>query len=402
MKILLLTQFFDPEPTFKGLLFAKKLHEAGHEVEVLTSIPNYPGGKFYAGYKIRPYQREIVDGINIHRVFLYPSHNNSGVKRALSYVSFALSSFIFGLFIIRKVDVIYSYHPPLTTSISASLISFIRRKPFIMDIQDLWPDTLSETGMLKNKFLLSIVSKVCSFTYNRASKIAVLSPGFKKKLIDRNIKQDKIEVIYNWCNEGMLNNNIGSEVKLPNNNALNLLFAGNLGPAQDLPTIIDAAKIIDDIDLPVNFVFLGDGLAKAEAINKSKNLNLKNTFFLPRVSMEQVGSVISKADILLVHLKDSKLFEITIPSRTQANLAMGKPILMGMKGDAAELILDSGAGLVTEPGCPKSLAEGVIKLTQMTETERFNMGKKGKNFYYNKLSLDRGVEKFIKLFESCA
>ncbi|TOF61791.1 glycosyltransferase WbuB, partial [Vibrio parahaemolyticus] len=127
MKILLLTQWFEPEPTFKGLLFAQELRRQGHEVEILTGFPNYPGGKVYDGYKILPYQKEILDGFTIHRAPLYPSHDSSAIKRILNYLSFSVSSTIIGLLKVRSVDVIYSYHPPLTTSISAALLGIFKR-----------------------------------------------------------------------------------------------------------------------------------------------------------------------------------------------------------------------------------------------------------------------------------
>ncbi|WP_318514000.1 glycosyltransferase family 4 protein [Photobacterium leiognathi] len=399
MKILLLTQWFEPEPTFKGLLFAKALRDKGHIVEVLTGFPNYPGGKVYDGYKITLYQKEVIDGIVIHRVPLYPSHDSSALKRIANYLSFAVSSTILGIMKTRNIDVIYSYHPPLTTSLSASVLSLFKRIPFVVDIQDLWPDTLTATGMVNNQRILGLVSKVCSFVYKRASKIVVLSPGFKEKLISRGVPEDKIEVIYNWCNESALNHSEECKVKLPENDKLNLLFAGNLGLAQGLPAIIEAAEKLQKEDCQVNIVFLGDGVAKDAAISLVKEKALENVFFLPRVPMAQVGTLLSVSDMLLVHLNDNELFRITIPSRTQANLAMGKPIVMGVSGDAAELVQESGAGVICTPNDPSELAEAISGLVSLSNEERLLMGKKAKEFYYKNLSLENGVQKFIKIFE---
>ncbi|WP_422766827.1 glycosyltransferase family 4 protein [Photobacterium leiognathi subsp. mandapamensis] len=399
MKILLLTQWFEPEPTFKGLLFAKALRDKGHIVEVLTGFPNYPGGKVYDGYKITLYQKEVIDGIVIHRVPLYPSHDSSALKRIANYLSFAVSSTILGIMKTRNIDVIYSYHPPLTTSLSASVLSLFKRIPFVVDIQDLWPDTLTATGMVNNQRVLGLVSKVCSFVYKRASKIVVLSPGFKEKLISRGVPEDKIEVIYNWCNESALNHSEECKVKLPENDKLNLLFAGNLGLAQGLPAIIEAAEKLQKEDCQVNIVFLGDGVAKDAAISLVKEKALENVFFLPRVPMAQVGTLLSVSDMLLVHLNDNELFRITIPSRTQANLAMGKPIVMGVSGDAAELVQESGAGVICTPNDPSELAEAISGLVSLSNEERLLMGKKAKEFYYKNLSLENGVKKFIKIFE---
>lgn len=400
MKILLVTQWFEPEPTFKGLLFAKELQKNGHEVEVITGFPNYPGGIVYPGYRISIYKKEIIDGVVVHRVPLYPSHNKSAIKRILNYVSFAVSSFLAGLIKTRDVDVIYSYHPPLTTSLSAVFIGLFKKVPVVVDIQDLWPDTLSATGMLKNKIVLSIVGKVCDFVYASAAKIVVLSPGFKSRIELRGVPGNNIDVIYNWCHEHSLNNSEESEIKLPSNGNLNLLFAGNLGFAQGLPSVIMAAESLAHRGANVNIVMLGDGVAKAQAVADANDKNLNNVFFLPRVPMAQVGSLLSSADMLLVHLIDDELFRITIPSRTQANLAMSKPIVMGVAGDAAELINRAKAGVVCLPENVESLVSGIEKIASMTEHDRIEMGRRGCEFYYRELSLEQGVKKFINIFES--
>ena len=149
-RILLLTQWFDPEPTFKGMVFARELLRQGLEVEVLTGFPNFPGGKVYPGYRIRLLQREVIDGVQVTRVPLYPSHDHSVTRRVLTYASFAASSLVYGLFMARRADVIYAYHPPLTVGITASLIRLFHRIPLVYDIQDMWPDTLCATGMFTN------------------------------------------------------------------------------------------------------------------------------------------------------------------------------------------------------------------------------------------------------------
>ena len=399
MKILLLTQWFDPEPTFKGLLFAQALRDEGHEVEVLTGFPNYPGGKVYEGYKISVYQKDIIDGITIHRAPLYPSHDSSAMKRVLNYLSFAVGTFIIGLLKTKNIDVIYSYHPPLTTSLSAFLLGLFKRIPFVIDVQDLWPDTLSATGMVKNKKALFLVGKICDFVYKRAAKIVVLSPGFKKRIESRGVPKEKVEVIYNWCNEPLLNDFQETTVNLPDNGNLNLVFAGNLGYAQGLPTIVNAAEILQNNEVNVNIILLGDGVAKSEAIKESEFKSLRNLFFIPRVPMQQVGAILSKSDMLLVHLTDNVLFEITVPSRTQAYLAMGKPIIMGVAGDAADLISKSDSGIICEPDNATSLVAAIKELSQLPVSKREQMGINGRSFYYEELSLKIGVSKFIRVFE---
>ena len=141
IRVLLLTQWFDPEPTFKGLVFARELVRQGFEVEVLTGFPNYPGGKLYPGYKLKCLQREHIDGVHITRVPLYPNHDQSALKRVLNYSSFAASALFYGLFVAKRADVIYAYHPPLTVGVVASIMRVFLRIPVVYDIQDMWPDT---------------------------------------------------------------------------------------------------------------------------------------------------------------------------------------------------------------------------------------------------------------------
>lgn len=399
MKILIITQWFDPEPTFKGLLFAKELVKAGHKVEVITGFPNYPGGRVYDGYKIKFNAKEIIAGVTIYRVPLYPSHDESVIKRIANYLSFAVSSCLCGLFSVTKPDVIYSYHPPLTATLSASLISIFRRAPLVIDIQDLWPDTLAATGMLNNKRALSVVELFCQFVYKRAAKIVVLSPGFKKRLVERGVPDSKLEVIYNWCDEDALENGIESTLKLPDNGKLNLLFAGNLGNAQGVPAIIAAAEKLNSKNIDVNIVFLGAGIAKEKAIKQVEERALKNVHFLPRVPMQEVGSILKAADLLLVHLTDNELFSITIPSRTQAYLAIGKPIVMGVNGDAAALIEDAKAGVACIPNDSTSLCDAIESLVKVNAKERKIMEQNALNFYKQELSVEVGVKKFISVFE---
>ncbi len=399
LKILIVTQWFDPEPTFKGLLFAKTLVDNGHQVEVITGFPNYPGGKVYDGYKINAYQKELIDGVVVHRVPLYPSHDGSAFKRIFNYISFAASSLLCGLFKVSKPDVIYSYHPPLTTSLAALFIGMFRRVPFITDIQDLWPDTLAATGMLTNSKALAIVDKVCHFVYRRAAKIVVLSPGFKKRLVAKGIPDSKIEIIYNWCDESALIHSRATPLSLPANDKLNIVFAGNLGFAQGLPAIVEAAHLLSQRNVSANIVLIGDGVAKAAAQQQVAELQLDNIFFLPRVTMQEVGTLLKAADALLVHLTDDELFSITIPSRTQAYLAVGKPIVMGVDGDAAKLIENAQAGVCCKANSAQSLANAVEQLVALNADERQQMASNAHDFYHKHLSLAHGVKKFVAVFE---
>jgi lipopolysaccharide/colanic/teichoic acid biosynthesis glycosyltransferase/glycosyltransferase involved in cell wall biosynthesis len=400
MKILILTQWFEPEPTFKGLLFARELVARGHEVEVLTGFPNYPGGKVYPGYRIRPWIRERLDGIDVLRVALYPSHDNSGLHRVLNYASFALSAAVIGTALIRKPDVMYVYHPPITAGFAGSLIGFIRRTPYVYDIQDLWPDTVAASGMMLNPAALGLLGRLCKFVYRRASHITVLSPGFKETLGRRGVPPGKMDVIYNWCDETALKSTCGQPIRLAGADRFSILFAGTMGLAQGLDSVLLAAQICRTTLPAAEFLFMGGGVDRSRLESMAKEMQLDNVRFLPRQPMRAMSSILAGADALLVHLKDDPLFRITIPSKTQAYLAAGKPILMGVRGDAADLVKRSQSGVLCEPGNPQSIADAVKELVDLGPERLDAMGRNGRAFYDRELSVSIGVENFVNVFKA--
>lgn len=399
LRILLLTQWFDPEPTAKGMLFARQLRELGHEVEVITGFPNYPEGRIYPGYRQSWRQREVIDGVQLVRVPLYASHDSSAVKRLLNYFSFALTSCLYGVFMSRKADVIYVYHPPMTVGLSGALIGWLRRTPFVYDVQDLWPDTLRATGMIGNVRALKIVGAVCNWIYRRASHIVVLSPGFRSLLEERGVPAEKISLIYNWCDETTLRAPTAGTCDLSFlDDRFNVVFAGNMGKAQALQAVLAAAALVAQQNKRVQFVFVGGGTEVSALEQQCASSNLENVRFVPRMPMEQVGQLLARADALLVHLRDDPLFAITIPSKTQAYLAVGKPIIMAVRGDAANLVRQAGAGLEAEPENPTSIAQAVLSLANMPLQERDAMGRQAMQYYRDHLSLQVGVSAFIKVF----
>ena len=402
-RVLLLTQWFDPEPTFKGLVFARELVRQGFAVEVVTGFPNYPGGKLYPGFRMRALSKELIDGVQVTRVPLYPSHGKSAVGRVLNYVSFAASSLFYGLLGAKRPDVLYAYHPPLTVGIVAVLIRFVRRIPIVYDIQDMWPDTLRATGMFSNETGLRVVARVCDWVYRQVDRIVVLSPGFKRLLVERKVPESKIEVIYNWCAEDALKATEGGPPpSLTDKSGFHILFAGNMGKAQALDAVLETARILQARAPNLAFVFLGGGVEVDHLKEVSEDAGLSNVTFLPPVPMSEVGKYLSAADVLLVHLKQDPLFRITIPSKTQAYMAVGKPILMAVDGDAADLVMQSAGGRIARSGDPESIADAALALAQTSEEERSVMAERNMRFYREELSLVVGVRRFAKLFNQLA
>lgn len=402
MRILFLTQWFQPEPFFKGLPFASALATRGHDVEVLTGFPNYPGGKLYPGYHVRLSQREVMDGITIHRVPLYPSHDTSALHRILNYLSFSLSAFLLGPCLIRKPDVIYVYNL-VTLGPPAFLLRFLFGAKVIIDVQDLWPESVANSKMLRNKAVLNVLNGICGWIYRGADQLTVLSPGFKQELINKGVAPGRIEVSYNWCDEASIGAHellIGSVKPLQFAGKFVVLFAGAMGLAQGLDTVLDCAGLCREKLTDVQFVMIGSGVDRQRLQKRAEEMDLDNVTFLPPRSMETMGEIFALADSLLVQLKDDPLFRITIPSKTQAYLNAGKPIIMAMRGDAADLVRDAGAGMLCEPGNPRAMMNSIKVLYEMSAIERQKMGEAGHRYYMDHLSLNQGVNQFERIMKS--
>jgi colanic acid biosynthesis glycosyl transferase WcaI len=380
MKILILTQWYPPEPGLLQQELAQTLMAHGHHVTVLTGFPNFPSGKLYPGYRVQLLQRETIAGVTVVRVPLYPEHSRSGIKRALNYLSFAISAAILGWFYISRPDVMFIYHPPLTVSIPAYILSRLWRIPFVYQIQDMWPETLGATGMLNNTAILASIGHFAKWVYKKATAICVISPGFHANLIKKGVPADKIHVISNWVDSDAYyvadsDHNLAESLRL--SNKFNVMFAGIIGAAQGLEVVLDAARLLRD-DKNIQFVLVGDGIALSGLQNAASDQNLNNVLFLGRYPQESMPGLYALADVLLVHLKNDPLFRITIPHKTLTYLASGKPILAAIAGDTANVVTKAGAGISCPASDPEALAEAVRKLYHLEKSELQHMGWNGR------------------------
>ncbi len=406
MHILFIAHYFQPEPNFFfALPFAEALVKQGHSVEVLAGRPNYPSGKIYEGYKkVSLLQREVMNGIPIMRTPLYPSHDRSSLKRIISYSSLSLTQACVGPFSARKADVAYVCQGPATIGLPAVAMKLLRKIPFVYHIQDLWPDSLTATGMFNNQAGIAIINKWCNFVYSQAGKVIVISPGMKEILCSRGVPESKISVIYNWCDEqAMLSKTAGTdwltEVDKIFEDKFNIVYAGNIGKAQALDSVIAAAEILEGRNQSVQFVFIGEGVEKKNLQRMVEEKAIRNVKFMPHKPVSEINVLLNKADVLLVHLSDNNLFKITIPSKIQAYMTAGKPIMAGVRGDAANLIEAANAGLPCKPEDPLDIAAVAEKFSHLDQRELLNMGINGREFYQKELSADIGINRFINIFE---
>lgn len=400
MRVMILTQNYIPEPDPKMHILASGLVKRGHTVNVITGYPNYPQGKIYEGYRQKLCSVEIIDGVRVVRIPLFPDRSRSFIKRSLNYLSFPVAASLLGPFVSDQADVILVYHPPATLGIPAIILSFLKKAPFIFEIQDMWPETLTATGMVSNEKILKFVAKLSMATYKRASAITVISPGFKRNLVGKGVPEEKIHVIYNWAYEGDFTppqHDKNTADKMGFKDRFNILYAGNMGPAQGLQNVIEAASMLTHIK-DLQFVLIGSGVDRDDLERRVREKNLGNVRFLPRMPMDTMPSMYAMVDAVMVHLTDDPLFEITIPGKTQSCLLSGKPVIVSVNGDAANLILEAGAGLAAKAMSAESLACAAEKLYRMPSEERKKMGETGRRFYYEKLAPEVAINKYEKLF----
>lgn len=404
MRVLQLTQYFQPEPGLKGLPLARGLVDLGHEVQVLTGFPNYPGGKLYDGYRLRVLQREVMDDVAVTRLPLFPSHDRSALRRSATYLSFFASAASVGALAASPADVIYAYHPPITTGAAAAVLGKRLNAPFVYDVQDLWPDSLTSTRMVdRDSLLLRSVSRVCQFVYGRAGRIIALSPGMKRALVEQGVPEDKVRVIYNWCHseETMTPGSPDEQLKqaLGMAGKFNVVFAGNIGPAQGLESVVSAAEMLRELVPDVQIVLVGGGLDVENLQGLVARKQLPNVLFLERRPVGEVRDILRLADVLLVHLRNDPTFAAAIPSKTQAYLAMAKPVLMAARGDAADLVRAAKAGVVCEPESPQELVDGIVQLYRAPPEALHRYGQNGRTYYVDHLSLRRGAQRIAEVLE---
>lgn len=388
MKILFISQLYDPEYSIKGHALMKHWVDQGHEVEVITTFPNYPMGKVYDGYKVKLVDESYEDQVRITRVWSHISHSKSKLSRAWSYISFTLMALLFALKS-KKVSVVYTYHPQSTTGLIGMVMTLLKRVPYITDVQDLWPDSLVATGLGSNKFIISLIGCWCRLVYKCSSRVVVLSEGFKSKLIERGVSEDKIDLVYNWCPEEELISLAleQSTYTVPSNSTVKLAYAGNLGAAQDLTSVIQAMGMLDDID--VHLSLIGGGVEREALEKEVKDLKLKNVEFLGYVPPKKLFSELVNYDALLVHLRDDPLFKITIPSKTQSYTALAKPIIMAVSGEPRDIIRDGECGYYPAPSNPDSIADAIKALSSGRDDWEL-LGSNSRQIYFNKFSLESG------------
>lgn len=401
MKVLLVTQYFYPE-NFKSNDIALELTKKGHEVTVLTGLPNYPEGKIYETYGFFKRTRENYQGINVIRAWLFPRGKGGGVRLLLNYFSWAFFASIRALFLSFQMnfDVILVHEPsPITQGFPAIVVKKIQRIPLHFWVLDLWPESLTSAGGIKNKYILSLFAKMVKFIYNNSDKILISSKGFAASILAKGDYNDKLIYFPNWAEDSILEGDLDYPIPdLPE--GFKIIFAGNIGVSQDVDSIIKAALILKE-KIDIHFIFIGDGRSKKQLEDFVLENNLSQTVhFLGRFPIEAMKSFFNQSDVLLVSLKDDLIFNVTVPAKLQAYLCTKKPILGMLNGDGAKIIEEAKCGFSVNAGDSIGLANKIVEMYEMNIEERINMGNNGFCFYEDNFTLKKCIDNLENILKN--
>lgn len=383
MKLLILTQYFSPEvgaPQTRLLAMSRVLRKLGHEVEVVTAFPNYPEGRIFPGYGRSLYRRELHDGVTIHRVWLYAALGG-GFKRMWNYASFAITS-VLGLLRSRKPDYIFIESPSLLLTLPGYLFSRIWGISYILNVADLWPDSVREKGFLKQGPLIEWIAWLERWSYKKAAYVNAMTEGMRETLLrEKGLPPEKVLFLPNGVDTSLyrprpedtdLKNRLGLQGKKI------ILYAGTQGHAHALEHVLRAAKLLEN-QPEIHFLFLGNGSARAGLEELHKELHLRNVTFRDPISIEQLPPYFSIAECGLSSLRDLPLFDGARPAKVFPVLASGKPLIFVGRGEGAQLVERAKAGIVVPPANPEALVEAVNQLMSDPSLAQ-ELGKNGREF----------------------
>lgn len=397
MKILIISQYFWPE-YFKINEIAECLNDMGHEIEVLTGVPNYPQGKFYDGYGILKNIKQNYNGIKIHRVPIIPRGVKGGDKRLiLNYISYAITASCAVLVkVFNRYDAILVYEvSPITQAYPALLLRLLSKTPVCLYVYDLWPETLFSHGIGKGSAIKRFIYFIVHSIYKRCDKIFISSKGFEHSILSSGYDPKLLNYIPNWAEDFYRQlkptNYIRENLNLTKDTFI-VMYAGNIGFAQSFETVLEAAKILKE-NKKIHFVILGDGSLKQWAIDECSKYELSNISFLGKRPAEEMPEYFAQADAMLVTLKKRENYALTLPGRVQSYMACGKPILACAGSEVSRVLRESEAGLYCEPEDAKGLALIIERMKRMPNEERLKLSENAIAYYQKEFNKDRLLNK---------
>lgn len=407
MKICIFSNHFYPED-FKVNDIAFELSKLGHEITVLTAIPDYPKGKFYDGYSFFKRRREVVDGVNVIRLPIIPRGKGGAIRLVLNYLSyyFCLSVFTFFHGLKNKYDRIFVHlTSPFFIGVCARKLSKRQRIPLLFWVLDLWPESLISAGGISNPLIIKPQIRMVQKVYDQCSKILISSKGFEKSICEKGDYKEKLIYFPNWAEdvrgEAPADFDINKIEPFASKTEADfiLLFAGNIGEAQNLDAVLKTANLLKD-EKRIKFVFVGDGRRKEALEQFARENDLHDTvFFMGRYPITTMPVFMNAADVLMFSLKDELCFNLTVPAKVQFYMSQGKPVLAMINGDGADLVEEAKCGFTANAGNSEEFAAAIEALSKMTKEELGKLGHNGKEFYENNFTKQQRINQLNNLLK---
>lgn len=401
MRILVVTPHFFPE-TFKCNDLAFELQKRGHDVTVMTAIPDYPKGKFFDGYGVFKKRKETINGVKVMRTLIIPRGNGSKIRLIANYLSYTFFASARALWhgIRKKYDAIIVHETsPILVGIPAVIVKKIQKIPLHFWILDIWPESLQAAGGISNKKILSVFSRLTSWIYKNSTTLLISSKGFSKSIAERGDFNDKVKYFPNWVDNIWDEKHLPQNLKLPefDKNRFNVVFAGNIGEAQDMEHLLEAAEQLRSSDIDI--IIVGDG-RKREWLEKTiAEKKLNNVKYFGRFPIQAMPSIYEKASVLYLSLKKEPIFSLTVPAKLQSYMASGKPIVAMMDGEGPDLIEKADCGWSVPSENSKALAELLRKIAGEDETVLRKKGENGRLFsqkHFDFATCIDNLEEYIK------
>lgn len=385
LKITILTQYFPPEvgaPQNRLFELAVRLKKQGHEITILTAMPNYPSMKIHKAYKGKWFLEEEMEGMRVLRSAIFVSESKSIILRLLNYFSFVFTALFYGIVKLKKHDFLLVESPPLFLGITGYLLSRFKRAKLLFNVSDLWPESAEKLGIITNKTLLKLATYLEEFLYRKSALITGQTQGIVQD-IQKRFPSKQVHWLPNGVDLTYFKSGTVSPEKDRfglNDNDMVFSYAGIIGHAQGLELILHVAEQLKDSHPRIKFCFLGSGPVKEELIQLKEKLELTNVLFLDLIPKSDMPVYIASTDVALIPLRKLDLFKGAIPSKIFENCAMEKPLLLGVDGEARELFIDQGhAGLYYEPENVESMKEQVLHFWENPHL-LIDLGKNGRNY----------------------
>lgn len=409
MKILFLSHYFPPEvnaPASRTYEHCVRWARAGHDVTVVTCAPNCPDGVVFPGCRNRLCRQvEEIDGVRVVRVWTYLAPNSGTMRRIVNYLSYMFAAVLASIRLPRP-DVVVATSPQFFCGWAGVIVSWLKWRPFVLEIRDIWPESIRAVGAMRSGLLLRLLERLEKWMYQAADHIVAVGRGYRDEILKKVDVRDRISVITNGVDLGLfdpagLNGEVGHQYGLEGKFVCS--YVGTIGMAHGLEVVVEAARLLkEEGRRDVAFLIVGDGARRQHLADEAKRLGVDDmVLFTGRQAKEQMPAILAGSDACLIHLRGCELFGTVIPSKIFETMAMGRPIIMGVDGDARDIVMDAGAGIEMEPDSPESLVQCIEKLTD-SPTLAAEISRSARTYVARHYNRDELAARYLRLLEQVA